>query len=411
MTTRIMIVTASWEQVPLIEKAKELGLWVLATDVNPNAMGKDLPDAFEVADPRDLVRLMELARQYQVEAVAADQCDYSIFATAVLAYALRLPGPSVAAAQVTTNKKRLRLACQEHDIVQPEFRVCTTPEELEAALDDLGLPAITKPVDNRGAYGVRRIYGDEDLREIFYEGVAHAHSRELIVERLVSGTHVTVDGFAFGKGRHVSLAIASKEVLKGPRPITSEVLYPAALPPEVAAHTIEHNDRLVRALEIDKGATHAEYIVDAAGTPYILEIANRGGGVHTASKIIPAVTGVNISELLIRQALGENPEPPRDVSMHSSAILSFFFFPPGPLSRVDGLDEVRSMPGVLHLHLLVNPGDEIAKPRSVGETHGFMITVGDTPVDARDVARRAQATLQPVYRDGSDRGAWLEARQ
>jgi biotin carboxylase len=342
---------------------------------------------------------MELARGYEIEAVAADQCDYSIFATAMLTHALGLPGPSVAAVQVGTNKKRLRLACQEHGIVQPEFRICSTPEELEVALDAIGLPCIMKPVDNRGAYGVRRIYGGEDLRELFYEGVAHAHSRELIVERLIEGTHVTIDGFAFGKDKHLSIAAASKEVLDGPRPIITEVVYPAVLPPDVLTHTFEHNDALVRALGINRGATHAEYVVDAAGTPYLLEIANRGGGVHTASKIIPAVTSVNISELLIRQALGENPEPPQGVGMHSSAILSFFIFPPGPLSRIEGPDEVQAMPGVLHLHLLVSSGQEIEKPRSAGERHGFMITVGTTAEEAREVARGARAALQPVYED------------
>jgi biotin carboxylase len=134
-----------------------------------------------------------------------------------------------------------------------------------------------------------------------------------------------------------------------------------------------------------------------------LEIANRGGGVHTASKIIPAISGINISELLIRQALGQGlPFPLAMNKVQRSALLTFFIFSPGFLEGILGVEEVKAHPGVLHLHFLVQEETYIAAPRSAGERHGFLITVGDTPDQARQAAAEARRLLRPVYRPGAE---------
>lgn len=397
MRRSILVIGAGWEQVPLLRKAKETGLEVMATHVKAEAEGFALARRSAVVDPRDLPAVLDLARRNHVEAVTADQCDYSIYAAAYVARCLGLPGPDLSAVQRATNKKLTRLACmQDRSIFQPEFVSCTTFEEARRAVEEIGLPIVFKPVDNRGAFGVTRV---DDVREVeaaYLVALANSHSREVLVERWIDGRHVTVDGFAFARGAHRVLAMATKRIISGPRPIIDEVLYPGELDDADRDGLAEATLRIVRSLGIDRGATHSEFIVDAMGRPYLLEIANRGGGVHTASIIVPAVSGVDVCDLLVRQAVGEDPAPVEHVEARGAA-LSFIIFAPGRLERIEGLEACLALPGVLHLQLLVQPGDTLRPPESGAGRHGFLITSGAGLVEARSVAEEVRRRLRPVY--------------
>ena len=83
------------------------------------------------------------------------------------------------------------------------------------------------------------------------------------------------------------LGVASKRKVGGRRNVDMEVMYPAELPDDVVDRVLGYNARVVEALGLTFGATHGEYLVTADGTPYLIEIANRGGGVYTAPVIVP----------------------------------------------------------------------------------------------------------------------------
>jgi len=132
-------------------------------------------------------------------------------------------------------------------------------------------------------------------------------------------------------------------------------------------------------LSIEYGATHVEYILDKDQKPYLLEVAARGGGVHTASKIIPAITGINISELLIRWALGEKIDYNiKAKGRWGAAYLGFIVFNPGKIRKIKGLDSLKDIPGLLHFQLLVKEGDILGEVKSGAHRHGFYIIAAET---------------------------------
>lgn len=369
-----MVISAGWEQEPLIMEAKKIGLWVLATDANENASGLSIADKYEIANPRDLGKCLQIAKDNKIGAVIADQCDYSIFTSAYIAEALNLPGPRIKYAQAA-NKKWTRLKCKEFGIVQPEFRVVLNLDEARKGAKEIGFPIVTKPVDNRGAFGTKIVDSFDSLDEAYLEALANSHSREVLVEKKIEGIHLTVDGFAFGKGKHKSLAVASKDILEGPRPIVKNVYYPARIEKEIIRHVKTINNTVIEKLGIEYGATHVEYVLDKRNRLFLLEVAPRGGGVHTASKIIPAITGINISKLLIKWALGEKLNYPKDSNgKWNAAYLGFIVFKPGKIKKIKGIEKLKDIPGLLHFQLLVKEGDTLGEVKSGAHRHGFYIT-------------------------------------
>ena len=394
---RVLILPAGIEQVHVIRKAKAMGLFVVAVDPNPGAVGFPLADVAEVASPRDIDRCLTIARTHGIDAVVADQCDYSLFASACIAEVLNLRAPSVRAAQFATNKRLMREEVARAGLDQPPFRACRTFEEAERALEAIGLPAIAKPVDNRGCFGVSTIRSANELRDSFFEALIHAHSREVLLETFLEGTMVTVDGYCFRPDCYLALGVASKRKVGGRRNVDMEVMYPAELAPDTIDQVLDYNRRVVEALGLTFGATHGGYLVDSDGTPYLIEIANRGGGVYTAPVIVPSLSFAPVPELLLRNAFGEFPQPDgvEVAPQKRSTVLGFFDFGVrGTLSAVRGVEEALAIPGVLAIHLLAQIGQPLPDITHGPSRHGFVIATGPTPDETRRLVTRVRDTIR-----------------
>ena len=392
----LMIIGATWEQVPLIETAKQKGYTVLATDPNPQAIGLALADKTEILEPRDLVKALAIAKQHQVQGITADECDYSHYAATFVSASLGLPNDGIAAAQVTTNKRWMRERCREHHILQPRFMACRTLEDAIAAADLIGFPLIIKPTDNRGSFGVHKIDALEQLEAAYLDALMNAHSREILAEAYVEGVHITVDGCVDQSGHHHNLAIASKIVMPGQKPIITEVLYPAAIDADMTDHVLKTNNKVIEALGITSGLTHSEYVVDQKGRCFLLETANRGGGVLTSGKIIPEISGVNVSKLLIANALGE-PYSVQPEFNRQAAILTFFVFKSGIVQSISGVEAAAKIPGVLHLQMLIKSGDTLSAPESGAGRHGFVILTAKDKAELQTLRKQVIQTITVEY--------------
>jgi biotin carboxylase len=394
---RVLILPAGIEQVHVIRRAKALGLFVVAIDANPDAAGFPLADVAEVASPRDVERCLAIARAHTVDAVVADQCDYSLFASACIADVLGLHAPSVRAAQYATNKRLMREAVARAGLAQPVFRACRTLEDACAAVEETGLPSIFKPVDNRGCFGVSTVREAAEVKESFYDALMNAHSREVLAETFLEGTMVTVDGYCFRPDQYLALGIASKRKVGGRRNVDMEVMYPAELPDATIARVLDYDRQVVAALGFSFGATHGEYLVTADGTPYLIEIANRGGGVYTAPVIVPSLSFAPIPDLLLRNAFGEFPAPDgvEAAPQARSTVLGFIDFGArGTLTAIDGVDRALAIPGVLAVHLLARVGHPLPDITHGPSRHGFVIATGRTPAETRGLVSRVRDTIR-----------------
>jgi biotin carboxylase len=167
--------------------------------------------------------------------------------------------------------------------------------------------------------------------------------------------------------------------------------YPGDLPNAVVKKLYSLNARLVKHVGITFGLTHSEFIVNDKGV-YFIEIANRGGGVNTSNKIIPAVTGIDICELLIRAACGElvsvtNFTP---YCWKKYAFLHFFDFGIGKVRSIKNVEKVSQLNGVLVVRLNIKVGEHLGFIKTAVNRPGFVILVGET-VD------QCKALLKEVY--------------
>ncbi len=394
----ILVINLGWEQEALIRTAKEFGHPVVGLHPD-DSYARDLGlDYVEVIAPRNLDEVLAFAEKLQPAAVVSDQCDYSYFACTVIAEKLGLPGPRLREAQIATNKLLQRQRAQEAGLLQPAFQACTELAEAERFAERVGYPVILKPVDNRGSFGVNRADTREELRAAYYEALIHSHSRLVLVETFIHGVHITVDGYCFPESGHRSLSLATKTLIKD-RQVAIDILYPGELSEPVYQRALENNDRVVAGLGYRFGYTHAEYMVDAQGDPYLIEIANRGGGCYTSSIIVPGVSGIDVTRQLVMDSLGlgEDLYRQKGGQDHRAAYLKFFVFPHGRIQRIQGQEEVLGLEGVAALRLRVGAGDEVLPTTTDADRHGFVITLGASRTEVQALAERSLQGLKVTY--------------
>ena len=395
---RLMIIGATWEQVPLIMQAKEMGYYVLATSQCEDDDGLKYADETSVVDPKDLHSLLAIAKQFNPDGITADECDYSHYAAVLISNILGLNNDGMEGAQLTSNKLWMRNACHLNNILQPRFMGCTTVKDVRQAINVIGLPVVIKPVDSRGASGVSIISSEDQINKAYFDSLTESSSRQVIIEAFIEGIHITVDGCVDHNGVHQNLAIASKKTIGGSNPVIVEVNYPAYIDDTYKDHIYEVNTKVIDALKISSGLTHSEYILDKKGRCFLVETANRGGGVYTSAKIVPTISGVNLSKLLIDNSVGKDYIVGRK-DFSGVVMLKFFVFKSGRIAHVRNVEKAAEIEGVEHIRLLIKRGDFIEKPTSGGKRHGFVILKSDDEDSMINLYNKVLETIEIVYEE------------
>lgn len=370
----VLVIGAGWEQRPLLEKLIGAGHRVIATHPNVD-YERDLTfEATHTIDPRDLGTLLALARELKPDAVISDCCDYSYFAQALIARELGLPGPRLKEAQIAVNKYLQRLQAQKTGVLIPEFLLCATPDQAHEFARTIGFPVILKPVDNRGGFGVTKVDNEAQIEAAFIHALVHSHSRLVLAERFVTGLHVTAEAYAFGENDIQTLAVSGKKLYAGGT-VASLIAYPGALTADQQEKLARLNETVAAKLGYRFGPIHAEYMLHGEDF-YLIEAANRGGGVLIGEAIVPAASGYDQTRRHIADALGETFAPPATIEKNP-VTLKFLVFGPGTVRHVNIDRKKLNHPDVLAWRCLVGRGDRLGDLVSDTGRHAFVITRGD----------------------------------
>lgn len=408
MSPRAMLLNAGWEQLPLAQRLVDEGWQLCAVSGSDSSPVRRLvPGAWWCVDPRDLEHLSRIADDCEPEAILSDQCDYSRYAQAWLCEQRGLSGPSVESVAPTINKLWLRDLFKNEDVRQPEYVSARSYGEAKRAVAALEPPLIIKPVDNRGSFGVTRVDRIEELASAVAAGLAHSHSRQVVIEQYIDGTVVTVDGVHLGDG-HVVLGVASKRQVEGRHPVAVDIIYPGELA-DAAHHQARGLADAVAARLARLGATgltHTEMIWDGSEM-WLVESANRGGGVRTSSTLLPALTGFDVNGYLLSEAAG-TAFTPTSILEDRACELRFFELRPGVISSVHG--DVRSESGVVDFGLWVGPGDRIESVTNATQRNGYLIVAADSREQVRALSDAALQKLSVKSEDGEEMNSAREAR-
>lgn len=394
---KIMILGASLLQLPAIVRAKEMGLQVIACDMDPNAIGFQEEGVIkEVISTMDAEKLLECAKRHKIDGVLTICTDQPMRSVAKIATELGLPGISEWAAYTATNKAAMRMCLFEHGIPCPKFVRVETKEEYLEAIKQFTDKVVVKAVDNAGSRGIELI---EDLTDMDVISKAYdyckefSHSGELILEEFMDGPEVCVETLSING---VCYPIQITDQLHKEPPYFTDAGYsqPSQLPLDVQNEIRKIAIKANMALQNYNGSSCTEIIVDRDG-PKVVEVGPRLAGDCMTTHLVPLSTGVDMVTAVINIALGQ-PVDYVQKFIKGSCIRYFMKPVVGKIKEIRGVEEIKKMDGVVQVTLTKNVGDMAVPLRGSGDRIGFVIVQKDIPEEAVKCCDKALEKLEVI---------------
>ena len=340
---KIMIIGAGRYQVPIIEKAKELGYETIAISPQGDYPGLKIADKVYNLDVRDEQGILNVARGEKISGVTTDQTDIAVRTVAFIADKMGLPGIGYETATLFTNKLMMRERSKELGLPTIRHKMAHTMTEATEFFASIGRSAILKPVDNQGSRGVYMIDSMQELERRFYDTLKYSPSEQAIIEEYIHGREFEVDSIVVNY-EEKTLMYADTDLYGIPNVFASKTrLYPSVADDESVKKLLDLNHKTITGFGLKQGLTHSEYIQDETdGEIYLIEAAARGGGSYISSHIGELQTGLSTTEFLINLATGKIDKMPEFENNRCHCGYVTFYLPEGEVIDVGDIEKVKN---------------------------------------------------------------------
>jgi biotin carboxylase len=396
----LLIVSGGVEAAEAVKRAKEMGLYVVVSDINPESPGFQYADSILIADvygPQDTASAAERFHNKirKIDGVICAAADAPL-TTAAVNERLGLKGITKRSAELACDKLAMKIRFADCGVPVPWFSAVNTPQELQRIVVEKGRDLVIKPVDSRGSRGVQRLSQVADLTKAFLFARSHSPTQRVIVEQYLPGPQVStesvvVDGVCYTPG----FSDRNYEYLDKYAPyfIENGGDLPSFLPQDTQDRIKEVQSRAAAALGVTRGTVKGDIVVHD-GKVYVIELAARLSGGFFCTREIPLNTGVDFVGCAIKVALGENPTAEELTPKYQKNVIQRYAFPnPGKVVSVAGAEEARRIEGVVEVNVTAKIGDVIPPAGDKRPSAAMVLAMGET----RDVAlKAAEAALARI---------------
>jgi len=392
MTKRILVIGGGKWQVPIIQKAKQLGHYMICSNLYEDSIGFKYSDKSYVANVLDKEKNLKIAIDEKVDAVITDQSDIAVNTVAYINEKLRLNGVGIDIADLYTNKFRMRKELKVENLFHPKFKECKTLNEAIDFFSLLNNDAIIKPLANQSSRGIYKINSLDELKDKFNSTMECSIDNTILIEEYIGGFELTVEGFkTFDK--HYTLAISKKEHYKNLPAVAKSLTYQMDFKEFDRKKLEEINDNLFDRLPF--GITHVEYKY-WNNKFYLIEAAIRGGGTKISSHIVPIVSGIDVNELLIKSVLNHKNIVLENIDNINNAVLRFFDFEVGKVKKINGVEFLKNSKNIIDFDFEFKEGDTISSPNDDRSRVGYFIAYHENKKELFNLIKKID---QKVYLD------------
>ena len=239
-----------------------------------------------------------LARGQKLDALVALE-EFDVVTAALAREHLRLPGFDSSRARLFRDKLAMRQSARDAGLRVPDFVPLFNYQEVGEYMERVPPPWVVKPRSDVSSSGIRRLEESEQV----WRAIDALDARAALQDK---SSYYLLEKFVPGEVFHVDSVVEEGEIIfSGASRYGRPPLDVAQGGGVFSTHTLDHdsqeyreltrlNAELLRALGLNRGAAHAEFIRGAAdGEFYFLEVAARVGGAYIA-ETLEAATGHNL---------------------------------------------------------------------------------------------------------------------
>ena len=302
---KLAIIGASYLQLPLVEKAKKMGIETHCFAWSEGAICKNFADYFYPISILDKETILEKCEKIKIDGITTIATDMAVPTICYVAEKMNLVSNSSISSFASTNKSEMRNAFKKGNCSMPKF---IEADNIDVNTKDFKFPVIVKPVDRSGSRGVTKVLFENQLPEAIQYAITESFCKKAIIEEYIDGDEVSVETISYD-GEHTILAITDKVTTGEPHFVELAHHQPSSLSNEIQEKIKSETIKCLNALAVNFGAGHSEFKITPNGEVFIIEVGARMGGDFIGSHLVELSTGYDFLEGVINIALGKYEKP------------------------------------------------------------------------------------------------------
>ncbi len=302
----LLILGAGVDQVPGILKAKEMGVYTIALDGNPNAEGKKYADEFYIVSIKHFDQIEDFIKHKlskKVDGVIAFGVDIAsiVSKTAdLLGVNYTIPDES---AKLSEDKFLAKEFMKKYNIPIPEYQIVKSVKDIKKFIDKFGLPIVVKPVDNSAARGISFVNDVSNLERYYKYALEFSNQKRVQVEKYLTGYQISTESFVInGEIYNIGFADRNYDDIEKflPNIIENGGDLPSTYIKEKHKTKLSNYFKIIsKELKIKNGVIKGDIVLHNDEV-YIIEFALRLSGGNFSTIEIPANTGVDFIKIAIK---------------------------------------------------------------------------------------------------------------
>lgn len=356
---KLLIMGANPETVSLVKKAREMGIYTIVTDYDPHAFAKPFADQAENIDCMDVDGLVELAVREKVDGVTVGVAEALLKPYCEVCRRLNMPAfAKPEQFDILVKKDLFKQACRR-------YGVPTIEEYDEDRPDDIRYPVIVKPTDSCSSKGITVCYDRNALGKALETAKAASRTHRAIIETYMTGDEV-ISYYVIQDGKPIFVGMCDRYTYRQNKQtvqLPTAYFFPSRHIEEYQKSADAAVKDMLRGLGLQNGSIFFQCFADANGVVRTYECGYRLNGAQE-HYIVSAVSGIDAKELYINYALTgkasdkdlsamANPKPDQIGCKLSPLVTE------GKIARLEGLEEISKLPGVLSVNPSYHQGDTV----------------------------------------------------
>lgn len=388
---KLLFIGASSYACDFINLAKEQGIYTIVTDYYPDAPAKKIADKSYDVSTIDYDAVLKIAIENKVDAIAVGWSDINLTVAQAACEKLHLPFYATKEQiDATLNKRTFKRLCVEFGVpAVQEYNLDADFKDDD--LEKIKYPVIVKPVDNGSSKGVYRCEDEDELREKYFEALTYSYCKDVIIERfmpngMVFFYYTIQDGY-------ISLSAMMdkyvQEELPDVIPHFTAFVFPSKY---LNGRHLQFHEKmcgLIKRLKLQNGTFFLETYIDDNDKIYAGEMGYRLSGAREY-RIISHENDIDSLQMYLNHAMTgkfsgwdikakDNP-----YFKHMYALL-VMVLRSGTISKIEGITEIKTSPGVFDFMQLHHIGDKIT---AIGTADEYFARVYITADNAESLAER-----------------------
>lgn len=370
---KILIIGAGFLQSFVIKKAKDMGYYTITIDKNPNSIGFNYADEYNIVDIIDQEACLKYALSKNIDGVITAATDYGVLSTAFIAKEMNLPGLDYDVAKIIKNKYMVRRTLFEKNVDDvSQYYEVNSINSLNDIKSVIKYPVMVKPCDGSGSKAAKRADSFKELVAACDTAIKASLIGKALIEDFIQGKEFGVESFVYNGNAHV-LGVMGKYMTSPPDYAELGHSFPSQL--DIEERVKEVAISAIKSLGINFGAVNMDVLVTNDNRVCIVDIGARMGGNLIGSHIIPYGTGIDYMGNLIRAAVKDSVEL-KAQSKGENVVTRLLALKPGKVLGLPNFEEIkkRCFVDVFH-HLEI--GSEIREYHNNLDGCGYVVSVTD----------------------------------